>query len=51
VPEANDWNAQTIADFRANAGRVGGGFAGYEQKVAGVRKIPVLALKRIGSGS
>ena len=25
---SNDWNAQTIAEFRANEGRVGGGFEG-----------------------
>ncbi|MCK9903056.1 hypothetical protein CC117_19560 [Parafrankia colletiae] len=25
---ANDWNAQVIAEFRANEGRVGGNFAG-----------------------
>ena len=26
--EMNDWNAKTIADFRANEGRVGGPFEG-----------------------
>jgi deazaflavin-dependent oxidoreductase (nitroreductase family) len=28
MTEALDWNAQTIAEFRANEGRVGGNFAG-----------------------
>lgn len=28
MPEANDWNEQTIAEFRANEGRVGGPFEG-----------------------
>jgi deazaflavin-dependent oxidoreductase (nitroreductase family) len=28
VSVANDWNAQTIAEFRANDGRVGGSFEG-----------------------
>lgn len=28
MPDANDWNAKTIAEFRANAGKVGGPFEG-----------------------
>jgi hypothetical protein len=28
VPEATDWNAKTINEFRANEGRVGGAFEG-----------------------
>ena len=28
MADANDWNARTIAEFRANAGRVGGPFEG-----------------------
>jgi len=28
VSEFNDWNQKIIAEFRANEGRVGGGFAG-----------------------
>jgi len=28
MPEANDWNQQVIAEFRANEGRVGGSFTG-----------------------
>jgi deazaflavin-dependent oxidoreductase (nitroreductase family) len=28
MPDFNDWNQQVIAEFRANEGRVGGGFAG-----------------------
>jgi deazaflavin-dependent oxidoreductase (nitroreductase family) len=28
MSDANDWNAQTIAEFRANEGRVGGNFEG-----------------------
>jgi deazaflavin-dependent oxidoreductase (nitroreductase family) len=28
VSEASDWNAQTIAEFRANEGKVGGNFEG-----------------------
>jgi deazaflavin-dependent oxidoreductase (nitroreductase family) len=28
MPEANDWNEQTITEFRANEGRVGGPFEG-----------------------
>lgn len=28
MAETNDWNAKTIAEFRANAGRVGGVFEG-----------------------
>jgi deazaflavin-dependent oxidoreductase (nitroreductase family) len=28
MPDVNDWNDQTIAEFRANGGRVGGPFEG-----------------------
>ncbi len=28
MPEANDWNSKVIEEFRANDGKVGGGFAG-----------------------
>jgi deazaflavin-dependent oxidoreductase (nitroreductase family) len=28
MPDVNDWNQQTIAEFRANGGRVGGNFEG-----------------------
>ena len=28
MPDANDWNEQTIAEFRANGGHVGGSFEG-----------------------
>src|ERR1700759_4618160 len=28
MPDVNDWNRQTIEDFRANEGRVGGPFEG-----------------------
>jgi deazaflavin-dependent oxidoreductase (nitroreductase family) len=28
MPDPNDWNASTIAEFRANEGRVGGPFEG-----------------------
>ena len=28
MPDPNDWNKQTIAEFRANGGRVGGPFEG-----------------------
>lgn len=28
MPDVNDWNEQTIAEFRANGGRVGGPFEG-----------------------
>jgi deazaflavin-dependent oxidoreductase (nitroreductase family) len=28
VPDTNDWNAKAIAEFRANAGKVGGPFEG-----------------------
>jgi deazaflavin-dependent oxidoreductase (nitroreductase family) len=28
TPEASDWNAKTITEFRANDGRVGGNFEG-----------------------
>jgi deazaflavin-dependent oxidoreductase (nitroreductase family) len=28
MPDRNDWNASTIAEFRANEGRVGGPFEG-----------------------
>jgi deazaflavin-dependent oxidoreductase (nitroreductase family) len=28
MPEANDWNQRIIEEFRANEGKVGGGFAG-----------------------
>ncbi len=28
MPNVNDWNEQTIAEFRANGGRVGGPFEG-----------------------
>ena len=28
MTEMNDWNAKTIAEFRANEGRVGGAFEG-----------------------
>jgi hypothetical protein len=78
VAETNGWNAEIIAEFRANQGRVGGafegtdtyqvtvseivgeerdrifeeqarrypGFAKYAEKTAGIRTIPVLALRR-----
>lgn len=38
---ANDWNRQTIEEFRANQGRVGGAFAGA----------PLLLLHTIGARS
>jgi len=28
MPDVNDWNKQTIAEFRANGGRIGGPFEG-----------------------
>ena len=28
MPDVNDWNARMIAEFRANAGKVGGNFEG-----------------------
>src|SRR5450755_4256159 len=28
MPDANEWNQQTITEFRANGGRVGGPFEG-----------------------
>ena len=28
MPDVNDWNKQTIAEFRANSGRLGGTFEG-----------------------
>ncbi len=28
MPEVNDWNSKVIEEFRANDGKVGGGFAG-----------------------
>jgi hypothetical protein len=28
MPDANNWNEKTIAEFRANEGRVGGPFEG-----------------------
>lgn len=28
MPDTNDWNSKTIAEFRANAGKVGGPFEG-----------------------
>ena len=28
MPQVNDWNAKVIAEFRANAGKVGGNFEG-----------------------
>ncbi len=28
MPEVNDWNSKVIEEFRANHGKVGGGFAG-----------------------
>jgi hypothetical protein len=53
---ADNWNDKVIAEFRANEGRVGGiydeqarrypGFADYARQTAGVRTIPVLALRR-----
>jgi deazaflavin-dependent oxidoreductase (nitroreductase family) len=41
MPEANSFNARTIAEFRANHGRVGGGFAGA----------PLLLLHTVGARS
>jgi deazaflavin-dependent oxidoreductase (nitroreductase family) len=29
MPEVSQWNAQVVAEFRANRGQVGGGYAGY----------------------
>jgi hypothetical protein len=31
MSEPLDWNAKTIAEFRANAGRIGGNFEGARQ--------------------
>lgn len=39
MAEANDWNRQVIEDFRANAGKVGGRFAGR----------PILLLHTVGA--
>jgi deazaflavin-dependent oxidoreductase (nitroreductase family) len=41
LDHANDWNRQTIEEFRANAGKVGGNFAGA----------PLLLLHTIGARS
>lgn len=41
MTDVNDWNAQIIAEFRANEGRVGGNFEGA----------PVLLLHTIGARS
>jgi deazaflavin-dependent oxidoreductase (nitroreductase family) len=41
MPDVNDWNAKVIAEFRANAGKVGGNFAGA----------PVLLLSTTGRTS
>ena len=38
---ANDWNRKTIEEFRANAGEVGGNFAGA----------PLLLLHTVGARS
>ena len=60
MSEPLDWNATTIAEFRANQGQVGGvfegiyaeqarrypGFAEYARQTAGIRTIPVLELSR-----
>ena len=39
MPELNDWNEKTIAEFRANGGKVGGNFAGA----------PLLLLHTVGA--
>ncbi len=41
MSDVNDWNAQVIAEFRANAGQLGGSFAGA----------PVLLLHTTGAKS
>jgi deazaflavin-dependent oxidoreductase (nitroreductase family) len=41
MPDPNDFNARNIAEFRANHGRVGGGFAGA----------PLLLLHTVGAKS
>lgn len=41
MPELNDWNAQIIAEFRANAGKVGGRFEGA----------PIVLLHHVGRRS
>lgn len=41
MPEVNDWNSKTIAEFRANGGRVGGQFEGA----------PLLVLHTVGAKS
>ena len=33
MSEALDWNAKTVAEFRANEGRVGGPFEGDRKSV------------------
>lgn len=52
MPDANDWNAQVIEEFRANAGRVGGNFEGapmilvhHRGRTSGVERVnPVVYL-------
>ncbi len=34
MPDANDWNAKIIAEFRANEGRIGGNFEGAPMLLA-----------------
>ena len=58
MPDANDWNQQVIAEFRANEGKVGGGFAGapmvlvhHRGRKSGTEYVsPVVYLAKEGGG-
>jgi deazaflavin-dependent oxidoreductase (nitroreductase family) len=56
APEANDFNGQIIAEFRANGGKVGGPFEGGDLLLlhhtgarSGTERVTPLAFQRVGN--
>ena len=55
MPEPNDWNAGIIEEFRANGGKVGGGFAGAPMVLlhttgakTGAERVSPMMYQRVG---
>ena len=57
MPEVSNWNRKIIEEFRANEGRVGGGFEGrpllllhHHGAKSGIERVNPLAYQRVGDG-
>jgi deazaflavin-dependent oxidoreductase (nitroreductase family) len=57
MPEVSNWNRKIIEEFRANEGRVGGGFEGrpllllhHRGAKSGIERVNPLAYQRVGHG-